>query len=236
MRITDFSVTKQGRIALFVDGEFVFSVHPDLFASSGLSVGTELDEEALEELRSETAYQRAKEKALTLLSYKEYTSKELEDRLVRSARKPARRSSARSGSGFREEDSAKALEESEQAEAAVREEAAARAVERMQELGLLNDDDYAQRYARDLSERKHFGMHRVKQEMRRKGLSPDQIEDAVALLDDAPEEQIRELLLKKYPLAWEDERVKRRAFAALARLGYSAGDIRRALQMEREFE
>ncbi len=198
MRITDFKTTKQGRIALFADGAFLFSVHPDTFVSMGLSVGCELDEDAIHRLEAETELKKAKEKALTLLSFKEYTSHQLEDRLKQH----------------------------------VQEDAAQQAVRRMEELGLLDDDDYAVRLARDLSQRKRFGILRIRQEMRHRGLSEEQISYAVSLLEDNPAEQVRELLEKKYPAAWEDEKVKRRAFSAMMRMGYRAEDIRSVLRIK----
>lgn len=201
MRITDYKMTKQGRVALFVDGEFLLSVHPDTFAAMELSVGCELDEDALQELEAQTELKKAKNKALTLLSYKEYTSHQLEERLKRH----------------------------------VESDAAQQAVERMEELGLVDDDDYAIRFARDLSRRKHYGVLRIRQEMRRRGLSDDQIEYAVSLLDADPVEQVRELLEKKYPMAWEDEKVKKRAFSAMMRRGYRADDVRHALRLEEDY-
>lgn len=195
MILTDFRMTKRGMFALYADGEFLMSIHPDVFAASGLSVGSEIDEERLEELRAEAELKRAKEKAFTLLSYQEYTSHQLKERLCRS----------------------------------VGEEAAGEAVERMEELGLIDDDDYAERFAQDLSVRKHYGILRIRQEMRRKGLSREQIESATAQLREDPQEQLLYLLEKKYPLAVEDERVRRRAYGAMLRMGYPADEVRRAL-------
>ena len=83
MRITDVRTTKRGRVALYVEGEFLLSMHPDVFAVSGLSVGSEVDTESLETLSAEAELKKAKEKALNLLSYKEYTTKQLTDRLKR---------------------------------------------------------------------------------------------------------------------------------------------------------
>ncbi len=198
MRITDFKMTKRGRVALYVDGEFLLSMHPDVFAASGLSVGAEVDAESLETLAAEAELKKAKEKALNLLSYKEYTSKQLADRLKRHT-------------------------DGETAE---------QAVARMEELGLLDDDDYAERFARDLSERKKFGILRIRQEMRQRGLTGEQIEYAVSLLRSDPEEKMREIIARKYPLAYEDEKVRRRAFSALMRMGYPAAEVRRALSVD----
>ncbi len=195
MRITDVRTTKRGRVALYVEGEFLLSMHPDVFAVSGLSVGSEVDTESLETLSAEAELKKAKEKALNLLSYKEYTTKQLTDRLKRHTD----------------------------------EESAEQAVARMEELGLLDDDDYAERFARDLSERKKFGILRIRQEMRQRGLTNEQIEYATSLLRSDPEEKMREIIARKYPLAYEDEKVRRRAFSALMRMGYPAAEVRRVL-------
>lgn len=195
MRITDVRTTKRGRVALYVEGEFLLSMHPDVFAVSGLSVGSEVDTESLETLSAEAELKKAKEKALNLLSYKEYTTKQLTDRLKRHTD----------------------------------EESAEQAVARMEELGLLDDDDYAERFARDLSERKKFGILRIRQEMRQRGLTSEQIEYATSLLRSDPEEKMLEIIARKYPLAYEDEKVRRRAFSALMRMGYPAAEVRRVL-------
>ena len=113
-------------------------------------------------------------------------------------------------------------------------EAAQAAADRMEELGLLNDEEYAQRLARELFTRKRFGPMRVKQELRQKGINPEVIDALLAEYDDddATLENMRALLQKKYPAWAEDERERRRAFAALQRLGYSYADIRRAMDVE----
>lgn len=202
MRLTDFHLTKHGRIAVYLDGEFALSIPPDVFASSGLSVGCELSEEVYRALCAEAELKKAKEKALSLLSCREYSSQQLAKKLQRTTD----------------------------------EETAAQAVERMEELGLIDDDDYAQRLARELYERKRYGMLRIRQELRQKGLTLEQIELAVELLPQDPMENIRAVIGKKYPMAYEDEAVRRRAFAALLRLGYRNSDVRRALMTGGEFD
>lgn len=203
MRITDFHKTKAGRIALFVDDAFYMSMHPDVFVAAGLEIGSELDEDALAELAAEAQLKKAKEKAFALLSYKEYTQSELEQRLRRH----------------------------------VDADAAEAAVERMRELGLVNDRDYAERYFRQLVERKGYGRLRVKQELRRKGIDAELIEELLAeRADDDPTETIRAALHKKYPAAWDDEQVRRRAYAAMLRLGYTSAEVRRALEMEQDYD
>lgn len=113
-------------------------------------------------------------------------------------------------------------------------EAAQAAADRMEELGLLNDEEYARRLARELFTRKRYGPMRVRQELRQKGISPELIDELLADYadDSAALENMRALLSKKYPGWADDEKVRRRAFAALQRFGYSYADIRRALEVE----
>ena len=47
MTLTKIAMTKRGRVALYADGAFVMSLHPDVFAASGISVGSQIDEDAL---------------------------------------------------------------------------------------------------------------------------------------------------------------------------------------------
>lgn len=111
-------------------------------------------------------------------------------------------------------------------------EAAEAAAEKMEELGLVDDESYARRYARELFERKRFGPMRVRQELRQKGIRPELADELLAEYDDpdAFAERIGEILARKYPGWQEDERVKRRAFAALQRMGYSYEHIREGMR------
>ena len=103
----------------------------------------------------------------------------------------------------------------------------------MEEIGLLDDAAYAKNLARTLFERKKYGFRRVQQELRLKGISPEIAEQV--LVEFAPEdaaEVIRKLLERKYSSYAQDEKVKRRAVAAMLRFGYQNDDIRRAMREE----
>lgn len=77
MEITDISKTKQGRYALFIDNEFLFSIHIDILVAHNIKVSDKISIEKLEQIREESDFKLSKEKALTLLSYREYTSSQL---------------------------------------------------------------------------------------------------------------------------------------------------------------
>ena len=80
-QITALKETKRGRMAVFFDGEFDFSVDDETLLRHDLKVGKQLDERAYEQLREQTQYQKAKEKAFSLLSRRSYASAQLRQKL-----------------------------------------------------------------------------------------------------------------------------------------------------------
>ena len=109
-------------------------------------------------------------------------------------------------------------------------EAAEKAADRMEEIGLIDDRDYARRYASELFQRKYFARKRVEYELKQKGIDPDFIEELLEELEPEPVGQIGALVERKYLRALDDERGWRRTVTALQRLGYRWEDIRRALK------
>ncbi len=115
-------------------------------------------------------------------------------------------------------------------------EAAQSAAQRMEELGLVNDEAYARRKAKELFQRKRYGAMRVRQELRQKGISSELIDELVEeYAGELAQENIAAILEKKYSGWQEDERTRRRAFAALQRMGYSYGQIREGMRREEDF-
>ena len=100
-------------------------------------------------------------------------------------------------------------------------EAAQAAADRMEELGLVNDEAFAKAYARELFLRKRYGKTRVRQELRLKGIDPELTEELLEEYggEEAALENISAVLERKYAAWREDEKIKRRAFAALQRPG-----------------
>ena len=110
--------------------------------------------------------------------------------------------------------------------------AAEKAVERMEELGLVNDEEYARQFARKLLLQKKMSRRAAMLEMSRKGVDKETAEAALDEVDVDYRENIRYIIEKKYRDIG-DEKIKRRAVAALQRLGYGWDDIR-AVQNEYE--
>ena len=106
---------------------------------------------------------------------------------------------------------------------------AEKAVERMEELGLVNDESFARRYARKLIFEKKMSKRAALFELSRKGIDKETAEDILDEFDVDYREQIKDFLDKKYR-DLSDEKTKRRAVAALQRLGYGWDDIKAAME------
>lgn len=185
--ITALKETRQGRMAVFFDDTFDFSVDEETLLRHKLKVGQKFTPAQYEQLKSETQYQKAREKAFSLLSYKSFTRKQLGERLARD---------------FSED----CVED---------------VLDRLEELGLINDADYALRCARDLFSIKHYAPARVQQELAARGIDRNDIEDVMEEFSDFDEQQaIIQILERKYASSLKEEKGRRRAFAALMRLGY----------------
>ncbi len=115
-------------------------------------------------------------------------------------------------------------------------ESAQKACERLLELGLLNDEEYARILANDLLERKSYSIKRIKQELAFRGIDREIVENTVDTLDNDPQKSIIILVKKKYINKLNNEKGKKRTVDALLRLGYSYSDIKNALNTISEFD
>lgn len=108
--------------------------------------------------------------------------------------------------------------------------AAAAAVARMEELGLVNDVDYARRFASDCLNLRHYSMARTAQALREKGIDTELIRETLDSMEYDPQPAIARLIQRKYSRYLEDEKGVRKTLSALQRLGYRYGDIRAVLE------
>lgn len=115
-------------------------------------------------------------------------------------------------------------------------EAAEKACERLTELGLLNDEEFARILANELLERKNYSIKRIQQELSFRGISREIVENTVDSLDNDPQNRIIIIVRKKYMNKIGDEKGRRRTIDALMRLGYSYSDIRSAFDTLTEFD
>ena len=123
------------------------------------------------------------------------------------------------------------------------EKTAAAVTKMMWEYGYIDDERYAKKLAKAYIEIRKYGKSRAALMMREKGLDRDTIESALEEYDSEDiTSEIVELLKKKYIdrlflEGLEGKKEMQKVIAALARRGYSYGDIKTALYaLEDELE
>ena len=108
------------------------------------------------------------------------------------------------------------------------------AVEKLIDLGLVNDRRYAELLTRELFERKKYGKTRVRSELYRKGIASDIVNEVLDEYENENEpdnvQTIVDIIRKKYYNKLVDEKSRQKVVAALVRLGYSFSDIRQAMR------
>lgn len=103
------------------------------------------------------------------------------------------------------------------------------AVERLEQLGLVNDEAYAREYAENLLFKKKFSRERASFEMTKKGIDKYLIEDILDEFSPDPVEQIRQLLETKFSRNLSDEKGRTRTINSLRTMGYKWSDIQDAM-------
>lgn len=103
-------------------------------------------------------------------------------------------------------------------------------IEEFCEAGLIDDSVFAYQYAHDAKELKHWGNIRIMIELRLRGISD---EDANNAIDRCEEEKelsekfiISDLLNRKYRNMLSNQKDMQKVVAGLMRLGFSYGDIK----------
>lgn len=101
-------------------------------------------------------------------------------------------------------------------------EAIADAVAELEETGFLDDARYARQFAEDKRELDQWGSDRIAQDLRRRGIAPGLIDDAVSTQSRDSELRTALLLLgQRYTEPPRDDRDRDRAWQMLVRRGYT---------------
>ena len=198
MLISSVEPWKRSMSAVYIDGEYAVTLDNMTLIKNHIKAGVEISDEELHSLIQQSEKQRANEKALNLITYRDHSKKELKEKLSRT----------------------------------YSEETAEEIAEKMQEAGLVNDEEYARKYAEELLRKKHMSMRGIEFKLREKGISSEIIQIIREELDLDSVAEIQQVLAKKYPTYAQDEKVKKRAIAALQRLGWSWSDIKNAMNNE----
>ena len=109
------------------------------------------------------------------------------------------------------------------------EKASAKVVARFVEVGLIDDERFAQNYAERLMEA-NVSKREAMQKMLQKGVPYELAKRVLSESETDELTQIKKLLDKKYRTKLNDERGAEKVFAALVRKGFSFGAVREALK------
>lgn len=103
------------------------------------------------------------------------------------------------------------------------------AVEKMIELGFVDDERFARRYAEQLAQVKHMSSRGIRQKLYEKGVERELIDQVMEELEINPQDNIRSLIERKYERYLNDEKGIKKTVSALQRMGYGWSDIKPVL-------
>jgi len=109
------------------------------------------------------------------------------------------------------------------------ERASSLAIERLEELGLIDDEKFAREYAEQLISRKKFSRERAAFELFKKGIDRSLADEILDEIEPDPVEQITELLETKFSGKLENEKDRTRTINSLKAMGYRWSDIKEAM-------
>ncbi len=202
------STHKQGRWLVWLEDGSLLRVSEGDVVSLALYAGKELNEQEAAALTAAAQHSRMNERAVNLLSARPMSRKELVDKLSA----PKRNSREEEAPAHREEDRA----------------AAEAVAERLSELGLLDDEEYARTVVRHYAA-KGFGVRRIRDELYRRGVPRMYWEDALAGLEE-PDDTLDKLVRQRLRGAEPTRENLKKVSDYLARRGFGWEEISAALR------
>lgn len=207
MCITDIQKTKKGKYALFIDGEFSFSVTAEQMVVDKIKKNMIISSDQLAYIFNKSQEIFAKEKAISILSRKSCTKKNLVNKLCEY----------------------------------VSDEIANSTADRMEEVGLIDDEDYARRLCSDCYKLKKYGRIRTTQILIEKGVAKEIANNIATEMEpdqDDKENIIKDFIQKKYArqlLSCEDKqefyKLQNKIQAKFVRMGYNFSEINFAIKL-----
>lgn len=180
-----------------------FYINFDTVLKFSLAKNMDVSDEEIYEIKRWDNLRKARERALYLLDYRDYSFVELYEKLEKN----------------------------------YDEDVCLEVVQNLAQIGIIDDRRFAERLGEKLVVTKGFGYYRAKQEMLRKGLDRDLVEEVLGDYQDDTLSRLEELVEKKYLYKITDEKSLNRVKNALVRQGYSYNDINAVLsEIEFEFE
>lgn len=207
---------KEGRWLVWLESGDLLQVSQNEVADFGLYQEMELDAETLARLESAAETSAMKNKALDALSSRPMSRRELVSKLTA---KPRRSRSEEAAPSPSDDEAVHSRAES--------------VADRLEELGLLNDESYAIQVAKHYAA-KGYGPHKVRDELFRRGVPREYWDAALESLDN-PAPFLDAFLEKKLRGKESDRAELKRAADALARRGFFWEDVSAALARRGEY-
>ena len=203
MLVTGIVPITNSRSKVYIDNEFAFVLYKGELRNYKMAEGKDIDKSIYDEILINVLPKRAKLRGMSLLKSRPYTEKQMYDKLKQG--------------GYPDT-------------------VADIAVEYFKSFGYIDDLQYARDYIDYYSEGR--SRKRLEQDLLQKGIGRSDIKEAFenwqsegGVIDELA--QIRELLIKKsYSEDTSDIKDKQRMMAFLFRKGFSADNIRRALNCD----
>jgi len=106
-------------------------------------------------------------------------------------------------------------------------------MEQLVQCGAIDDRRYARKYAEYLAGSKQYGLYRIRQEMLRKGLDKQLIEESLRMVEEITAENLSGVLEKKFGRLLTDPKdfkSREKVIAGMIRLGYDYQSVRNAVE------
>lgn len=104
-----------------------------------------------------------------------------------------------------------------------------KAIEKYIEMGYLDDEKFAKALARHLYDVKNYSDSHVKQELFKRGISSETINEIVENTENDPIQSVKTIINKKYINKLNIDGGREKVIAAMMRKGFSYSDIKSAL-------
>lgn len=190
---------RKNRFNIYLDGQFAFGVDENALVKNRLKVGERLNNNQVENLIKETTLGKLTDLALRFLSYRQRSEKEIKVYLTRKI----------------------AQKENIKAKDAVQSPQVSAVLAKLKKYSYINDIEFAKWWITSRIKSRPMGRYLLKQELRRKGISPQIIE---SLLTRVPSERklainLIEKKIEKWPKL-SPPQFKKKVYAYLLSRGF----------------
>ena len=195
---------KGEKVHIYIDEKYYITTNIFLIKNIPFKNGCEISDEDLNNLELLIQENWFYEEGINFLSRRDYSKKELSDRILR-----------------------KAYEKDSLGRKEIFKTSLENAVSKLEEKNILSEERFAKAYADELIRNKHLSKKGLILKLQSKGVRREISEKIVENMDINPEDEIYTLLKGKYKNRnLKDQKEKRRIYSALGRLGYSYGEIK----------